>query len=161
MRPSLLGAALAVSIVAVCGVARAQDAALQCSCLWHRLHREGTPPPRKARLILHTDERAGYPRSLAKHIEPSATPGGIGYYVGGGVALGRGQSRRRDEGTWGWDETGGERHRRRVILGWSQGRRYQDGMGAYRTDGHVPPDVVYGATSIVNSLGRRAGADSD
>ena len=43
------------------------------------------------------------------------------------------------------------------ILGWSQGRKYQGGTGAYRVDGHVPPDVIYGATSTVNSLGRRDG----
>jgi len=155
MRPSLLRAALAVSIVAAGGAAPAQDAAAQCPCLWHRLHRQGTPPPGKPRFLPHSDERAGYPRALARHIEPSVTSGGVGYYVGGGVALGRGESRRRDEGTWGWDETGGQRHRRRVILGWSQGRKYQGGTGAYRTDGRIPPDIFYAATSRINSLGVR------
>ncbi len=161
MRPSVLRATLVVSIIAAADIARAQDPAAECPCLWHRLHREGTPPPGKPRFIPHTDERAGYPRALARHIEPSVTPGGIGYYVGGGVALGHGHSRRRDQGTWGWDETGGHRFRRRVILGWSQGRKYQGGTGAYRTDGHVPPDVIYGATSTVNSLGRHKGGDEN
>ncbi len=115
----------------------------------------GNAPTHKPRYIPHSDERAGFPRLLARHTEPSVTRGGVGYNVGGGVALGHDESRRRDEGTWGWDETGGRHLRRRVILGWSQGRKYQGGTGKYRTDGHVPPDVVYGATSVVNSLGRR------
>jgi hypothetical protein len=159
MRPFVSLGTLVVSIVTAGGVARAQDAAADCPCLWHRLHREGTPPPGKPRFIPHTNERAGDPRGLAKHLEPSATPGGIGYYVGGGLVRGHGLGRERDLGTWGWDETGGQRLRRRVILGWSRGRKYQGGTGAYRTDGHVPPDVVYGATSTVNSLGRRDGGE--
>jgi hypothetical protein len=159
MRRSLFQVTLVLLMLAAGGSTRAHDPALQCPCLWHRLHREGTPPPGKPRFIPHSDERAGYPRALAKHIEPSVTPGGIGYYVGGGVALGHGQGRRRDDGTWGWDETGGERHRRRVILGWSQGRKYQGGTGAYRVDGHVPPDLVYRATAAFNSMGRRDGSE--
>jgi hypothetical protein len=107
-------------------------------------------------VIPHTDERAGYPRALAKHLAPSATPGGIGYYVGGGVAVGPGQGRRRDDGTWGWDETGGH-FRRRVVLGWSQGRKYQGGTGAYRVDGPAMPDAIYAGTTIANMLGRRGG----
>jgi hypothetical protein len=155
VRLSLLRATLVVSILTRGGVALAQDAAAECPCLWHRLHREGTPPPGKPRNIPHTDERAGYPRALAKHNEPSATPGGIGYYVGGGLVRGHGAGRRRGDGTWGWDETGGTHFRHRVILGWSQGRKYQGGIGEYRTDGHVPPDVIYGTTSRLNSLQRR------
>ena len=87
----------------------------------------------------------------------AATPGGIGYYVGGGLLIGHGQGecRQRDEGTWGWDETGGSHFRRRVILGWSHGRKYQGGTGAYRTDGPVVPDLIYATTSTLNSLGRR------
>lgn len=146
MRPSVLRATLVVSIITTADIARAKDPAAECPCLWHRLHREETPPPGEPRFIPHTDERAGSPRALARHVEPSVTPGGIGYYVGGGVALGHGLSRRRDLGTWGWDETGGHRFRRRVILGWSQGRKYQGGtvltasMGTYRrTSSTVPP----------------------
>ena len=100
---------------------------------------EGTPPPGKPRSIPHTDERAGYPRSLAKHLEPSTTPGGIGYYVGGGVPFGHGQAERRDA-TRG--PGAGTRPAARIsaaasILGWSHGRKYQGGTGAYRTDGPV------------------------
>jgi hypothetical protein len=123
----------------------------------------GTPPPGKPRLIPHTDERAGYPWVLAGHLEPSTTPGGIGYYVGGGVpighVLGHREGRRRDEGTWGWDETGSSHFRRRMILGWSHGRKYQGGTGAYRTDGPVVPDLIYATTSTLNNLGRREDAE--
>jgi hypothetical protein len=42
-----------------------------------------------------------------------------------------------------------------MILGWSHGRRYQGGTGAYRTDGPVVPDLIYATTSTLNSLGRR------
>jgi hypothetical protein len=121
----------------------------------HPVHHErGTAPAGKPRWIPHTDERAGYPRALAHHLEPSSTSGGIGYYVGGGLPLHHSQPRRRDEGTWGWDETGWHRHRRRTVLGWSRGRKYQGGTGAYATDGPRLPDVVYGATTIANTLGR-------
>jgi hypothetical protein len=110
------------------------------------------------RWLPHTDERAGFPRTLSKHVEPGVTPGGIGYYVGGGVCYGRGQGRRRDDGTWGWDDTGCLHFRRRTILGWSQGRRYQGGTGAYFTDGPVVPDIIYAKTATINSLtGRQRG----
>ncbi len=117
-------------------------------------HFEGTPSPGKPRCIAHTDERAGDPRALSGHPETSATSGGIGYYVGGGVPLGHGPGHARflDEGTWGWDETGCHLFRRRVILGWSHGRKYQGGTGAYRTDGHPLPDVYAGANSKIDSL---------
>jgi hypothetical protein len=80
------------------------------------------------------------------------TSGGIGSYIGGGVSLGRGDPRRRDEGTWGWDETGSHLLRRRAILGWTHGRRYQGGTGAYRTDGPHIPDPIFGATRVFDSL---------
>ena len=124
-----------------------------------RIHRqkEGAPPPGAPRCIPHTDERAGFPRSLSGHLETSATAGGTGYYVGGGVPLGHGEGRLAGDGTWGWDETGSRHFRRRVILGWSQGSKYQGGTGAYHTDGPVMPDLIYATTSTVNSLGRRRG----
>jgi hypothetical protein len=134
------------------GLVRADEPSPRGKGLFHRHHVEGTPPPGKPRCIPHTDERAGYPRAPFGHLEPSMTPGGIGYYVGGGVPCGKGQGRRRDEGTWGWDESGGQHFRRRNILGWSQGRRYQGGTGAYRTDGPVVPDFIYATTSTINSL---------
>jgi len=117
-------------------------------------HAEGTPSPGKPRCIPHTDERAGDPRALSGHLETSATSGGIGYYVGGGVPLGHGPGHARcpDEGTWGWDETGFHLFRRRVILGWSHGRKKQGGTGAYRTDGHPLPDVPAAVHSKIDSL---------
>ncbi|MGA7500375.1 MAG: hypothetical protein WBX00_26890 [Isosphaeraceae bacterium] len=155
MRSSAMSARLALLAVLTTGViAHAQDDAARCACLIHRLHNEGTPPPGKPRDIPHTDERAGWPRALAEHLQPSTTPGGIGYYVGGGVPLGHGQPRRCDEGTWGWDETGCHLLRHRNILGWSHGRRFQGGTGAYAPDGPPIPDYIYGITSSVNSLRR-------
>ena len=148
---SLVGLAAGASVAS-----GAEDEAQRAHFLG-RFHqqKEGTPPPGKPRYVAHTDKRAGFPRSLAKHLEPSRTAGGIGYYVGGGVPWGRGQGRRGGDGTWGWDETGGRRHRHRTILGWSQGLKYQGGTGAYRTDGPVVPDLIYATTSTINSLGRR------
>jgi hypothetical protein len=156
MRSIFLGVALVGLTLTVAGIVRAEDPSPRCPCWFHGHHTEGTPLPGKPRCIPHTDERAGYPRALSGHLEPSTTPGGIGYYVGGGVPCGKGQGRHRDEGTWGWDETGGQHFRRRVILGWSQGRRYQGGTGAYHTDGPVVPDLIYATTSTINSLGRRS-----
>jgi hypothetical protein len=125
-----------------------------CSCAIPRIHQEGTPPPGKPRDIPHTDERAGWPRTLAGHLKPSVTPGGIGYHVGGGTHSRHGEPRAWDEGTWGWDETGGTKFRTRVRLLWSHGRRYQGGTGAYRTDGHPIPDVFAGFNNaIVNRRG--------
>jgi len=117
-------------------------------------HAEGTPSPGKPRFIPHTDERAGYPRALSGHSETSATSGGIGYHVGGGVPLGHGPGHGRypDEGTWGWDETGFHLFRRRVILGWSHGRKYQGGTGAYRVDGHPLPDPIAGFHGKLTNL---------
>jgi len=155
MRIHWLRAVLVVLGLAAGEVARAQDSAAPEGAPHHNHHDQGTTPPGKPRSIPHTDERAGYPRALSGHLEPSTTSGGIGYYVGGGVPLGHRQLRRRDEGTWGWDETGWHRLRRRTILGWSRGRKYQGGTGSYATDGPHIPDVIYSATSTINSLGRR------
>ncbi|MFI5456227.1 MAG: hypothetical protein ACHRXM_12335 [Isosphaerales bacterium] len=155
MRTHWLSGVLVVLGLGAGGIACAQDSPAQERALHHHHHQQGTPPPGKPRCIPHTDERAGYPRELGGHLEPSTTSGGIGYYVGGGVPVGHGQLRHRDEGTWGWDETGCHLFRRRTILGWSGGRKYQGGAGAYATDGPHIPDVIYGTTSTLNSLGRR------
>jgi hypothetical protein len=149
---------LVVLALSAGAMARAEEEATQCPCFFHQHFRQyykkkaapGTP-----RCIPHTDERAGFPRELAAHVEPTNTPGGIGYYVGGGVSHARGYHRHWDQGVWGWDETGMVRHRPNVILGWSMGRKYQGGTGAYRTDGPVVPDIIYTGTTIANSIGRR------
>jgi hypothetical protein len=120
-------------------------------------HAEGTPAAGKPRCIPHTDKRAGFPRAVSGHAETSATAGGIGYHVGGGVALGHGPKHARwpDEGTWGWDDTGFHLFRRRTILGWSHGRKYQGGTGAYRVDGHPLPDPIAGFHGTLTNLHAR------
>jgi hypothetical protein len=159
MRRSWSLAALVVLPLALAGVARAEDPAATCPCWYHRHHHEGTPPPGKPRHIPHTDERAGFPRLLAHHLAPSSTPAGIGYYVGGGVCLGHREPRFRDDGTWGWDETGCYHFLRRNILGF-HGHKYQGGTGAYQTDGPVLPDFIYATATTINSLGRREEAEN-
>jgi hypothetical protein len=48
-----------------------------------------------------------------------------------------------------------------VILGWSHGRKYQGGTGAYETDGPVLPDVVYATTSTLNRLRRHGEGEGE
>jgi hypothetical protein len=158
MRSFAWKAALVVLALTAGKVARAQDDPPQRTGLLHYFRQEGTPPPGKPRSILHTDERAGFPRTLSWHVQPSNTPGGIGYYVGGGVPLGHGQSNRGDEGTWGWDETGGSWFRNRGRLLWSHGRRYQGGTGAYKTDDHPLPDAF---ATVGNVLINRRGRNTE
>jgi hypothetical protein len=155
---ALIGIAGLVAVASGIACAGEQDERPHFFGRFHR-KKEGTPPPGKPRFIAHTDERAGEPRLLSGHLEASRTAGGIGYYVGGGVPLGHGEGRRAIDGTWGWDETGSRHFRRRTILGWSQGRKYQGGTGAYRTDGPVMPDLIYATASTVNSLGRRSDSE--
>ncbi len=154
-----MGKCLFRAFIAVIGagtarVSLAQDQAPRRHYFVLHPHAQGTPSPGNSRCLPHTDERAGYPRGLSGHTEPSTTPGGIGYYVGGGNALnhGRTQDHECGGGTWGWDETGCRFLRRRNILGWTHGQRYQGGAGSYATDGPHIPDFIYGATSAVNSL---------
>ena len=159
MRASLSRSILGGLVLACSGAAVAEEPPQQYHLFArHHMKKHGTPPPGKSRYIPHTDERAGYPRDLAHHIEPSTTPGGIGYYVGGGVPVGHkhhhDEGRRPEDGTWGWDETGSVHLRHRVILGWSHGRKYQGGTGAYRTDGPVVPDLIYATTSTLSRIGR-------
>ncbi|MCI0681454.1 MAG: hypothetical protein L0Y71_05055 [Gemmataceae bacterium] len=84
--------------------------------------------------------RAGFGPATARFAKPSDTGRYTGYYVGGGAPMGRGEAPLAHDGTWGWDYRGGQ-FRRRVILNWWHGRRYQGGPGAYRTDGPkaLPP----------------------
>jgi len=83
--------------------------------------------------------RAGCPQSISHIATPTNTPHYGGYYVGGGT-LKHGEGRYCNEGVWGWDYMG-VLFQKRVWLGWSHGRRYQDGTGAYKTDGpHIIPE---------------------
>jgi hypothetical protein len=119
---------------------------------WAHHHGGGAPPPGKPRCIPHTHDRAGYPQCLASHVEATNTSGGIGYYVGGGAPAHHphGERRCREEGTWGWDETGHSHFRRRVVLGWWHGRKYQGGAGRYATDGPHVPDIVQIVTGALD-----------
>lgn len=94
------------------------------------------PPPRRA--DVHPHVRAGCPQSIAWWAQPSNSQHYGGYYVGGG-ALCHGEGRCADEGTWGWDYLG-VLFTKHVRLGWSHGRLYQGGAGAYETDG---PKVLH------------------
>jgi len=82
----------------------------------------------------HTMDRAGHPDCISKCARPSVTPAYVGYYVGGGAVGPKAEPPLASDGTWGWDYQGGW-FRRRVILNWWHGRRYQGGIGAYKTDG--------------------------
>jgi hypothetical protein len=152
MRTLLFRAFIVITSVGFVRASLAQDQAPRRHYVVLHPHAQGTPATGKPRCLPHTDERAGYPRGLSGHLEPSTTSGGIGYYVGGGTALSHGEGHQRDEGTWGWDETGCRFFRHRNILIWSHGRRYQGGTGSYTTDGPHIPDFIYGATSAANNL---------
>jgi len=79
--------------------------------------------------------RAGFPQEIPRFAQPSDTGRYLGGMVGGGsVRLRKADGPLPEEGTWGWDYTGGI-FRRRVFLNWWHGRRYQGGAGAYQTDG--------------------------
>lgn len=69
---------------------------------------------------------------VSRLARPSESPLEVGYYVGGGSPC-RGDDRLTEEGTWGWDYGG--LIPRRIALLWNHGRRYQGGVGAYRTAG--------------------------
>lgn len=109
--------------------------------------------PGKPRQIPHDDCRAGLPRELGHHVEPTVTAGGTGYYVGGGASIfHHAHPRRRNEGTWGWDDTGHHSFRHRVVLGWFHGRKYQGGAGSYATDGpHIPDPIASTVTKLRNA----------
>jgi hypothetical protein len=85
------------------------------------------------------DRCAGCAEKVAWYARPSETPAYVGYYVGGGAAVG-GSCRHSDEGTWGWDYQGWFLPRR-VLLYWTHGCRYQGGTGAYKPNGHPIHDV--------------------
>lgn len=77
--------------------------------------------------------RAGLSQSVRSHTIPSNTRNFYGYYVGGGAPY-RGEGRRVDEGTYGW-EYAGLILPIRNALNWTHGRRHQGGGGTYKTDG--------------------------
>jgi len=87
--------------------------------------------------LLVVPASAGPPLANCHHrwAIPSDTGSYVGYPVGGGAWLRKhAEPPYPQEGTWGWDYRG-KLLLRRVMLGWSHGRLYQGGSGAYRTDG--------------------------
>lgn len=101
------------------------------------IHTVAADPPDSAA----EQRRTGFPQEISRWAKPSDTGRYIGYTVGGGARPRKGDPPLAQEGTWGWDYTGGLLQRR-VILGWWHGRRYQGGSGAYGTDGpKVLPEV--------------------
>jgi hypothetical protein len=93
-----------------------------------------------------THSRAGCPLQVAWYARPSDTPAYIGYYLGGGSAVG-GTHRCCAEGTWGWDYHGCLLPHR-VILYWNHWR-YQGGTGAYATEGPPVPNLPACAVDAV------------
>ena len=90
----------------------------------------GQPP-----VACDPQQRAGYPLLLSPLACPSDTGAYVGYLVGGGaVRYHKGDPPYPADGTWGWDYAG-RWFPRRVMLLWWHGRRYQGGVGSYRTDG--------------------------
>jgi hypothetical protein len=77
--------------------------------------------------------RAGWPQQVSCLAVPTDTGHYVGYAVGGGVPC-LGGPPCADDGTWGWDYSGWL-YPRQVMLRWTHGRRYQGGVGAYRTTG--------------------------
>ena len=81
----------------------------------------------------HTIRRAGYAQDVSSLSMVSYNEHYSGGYVGGGKVHG-GAEPCLHAGTWGWDYT----PFRSTFLGWSNGRRYQGGTGAYAIDGPKP-----------------------
>lgn len=100
-----------------------------------------TPLSLEAQEVIHPpiDHTPG----IRKRAVPSDTGHYIGYWVGGGaLSRKRGDGPSLEEGTWGWDYRGWLIPRRINLLWW-HGRRYQGGIGSYRTDGPHLPDLPH------------------
>lgn len=97
----------------------------------HKHHKPILEPP-------HDIQKAGYPRCISPLAHPSYNQHYTGGWIGGGKAIGGDEPCLHHEGTWGWDYTPLRPGSPRIFLGWSHGRHYQGGTGAYRTDGPKP-----------------------
>jgi hypothetical protein len=91
---------------------------------------ENGPPAEVTHIPKASEGQLGRVSCLAV---PTDTGHYDGYMVGGGVPC-LGGPPCTEDGTWGWDYSGWLL-RRRVMLRWTHGRRYQGGVGAYRTTG--------------------------
>ena len=88
----------------------------------------------------HTPERAGYPPCVASYARPAASCKYAVGYIGGGCLGCTGERRCPDEGTFGWDYTGGWKPCH-VFLNWCHCAK-QPPAGPYKTDGPHVPDVL-------------------
>lgn len=152
MKDKFLLFCLVASIV-LTGFAGSATAGEFFRCLHHGERPHPTPEPGPPRHFCQNDARAGYPRNLAGHLEPTNAGDSCGHYVGGGGGHGAGP-RCREEGTFGWDYTGNHL-RPRNFLGWNHGRHYQGGTGSYRTDEPFPVPNVF-TLDLLGGLHRRA-----
>ncbi len=89
----------------------------------------------------HTHRQAGYPQCVSPLAMESYNEHYSGGYVGGGMPH-FGHGRCANEGTFGWDYTPFRPLSPKIFLGWSHGRHYQGGTGAYRTDGPKPLEHI-------------------
>src|SRR5437868_6583771 len=87
----------------------------------------------------HTPAQAGYPPCVAWYARCGRTDKYAVGYVGGGCVGWRGEARRPDEGTFGWDYDCGRRPGR-VFLNWCHCGKSPP-AGPYKTDGPPVPDV--------------------
>ena len=129
---SWIGASLVATGVftgQVPGIVRADD------------HEHGHKHVKSTQATPHTLHQAGHPEVVSPIAMGSYNDHYSGGYVGGGKAFG-GHSRCSNEGTWGWDYTPFRPMSSRLFLGWSHGRHYQGGTGAYATDGPKPIEHV-------------------
>jgi hypothetical protein len=90
--------------------------------------------PKSTEATPHDFVQAGYPHEVSQIAMESYNEHYSGGYIGGGSLFG-GHGGCAHVGTWGWDYTP---FHKRIFLNWSDGRRYQGGMGAYKTDGPKP-----------------------
>jgi hypothetical protein len=106
----------------------------------------------------HTPEQAGYPPCVAWYARCGRTDKYALGYVGGGCVGCRGEARRLDEGTFGWDY---DCHWRpgRVFLNWCHCGK-SPAEGTYKTDGPNVPDV-FSIHTVKNSLGEKHRCDAD
>jgi hypothetical protein len=101
----------------------------------------------------HTIRQAGYPYCVSPVSMVSYNEHYSGGYIGGGKFLG-GDYPCPHQGTWGWDYTPFRPMSSKIFLRWSNGRHYEGGTGAYKTDGPKPiehiKETVHGHFGIEN-----------
>ncbi|MGL4461955.1 MAG: hypothetical protein ACRC1K_07355, partial [Planctomycetia bacterium] len=99
------------------------------------LHHEAAPVPCAAcaRPSDHTFDRAGYPQCLSRLAHPSNSKHYIAGFVGGSRQK-KGEPRKTNEGTWGWDYKS-IFFPNKTFLKWGHCRPHQPSEQGYETDG--------------------------